>query len=228
MGAQSVQEMLKKTIESYKHDLLNIRGPDYVCTSLSFINVGTPIAHKHKCGYEWAVTPSHLLYDKTNCPKCAGTLTKTHQEYLEQIKNKDFIVLETYISGKVKILHKHIVCGYEWSIRPENIIYGQSCPNCIREASNLVYLIKILDIENLYKIGITNNITRRQKELGVLNELLWVETYDTEEEARHREKILLDKVKDSMYNSGVLKSGNTETFIIEDIEWLQKEWKYYG
>ena len=37
-------------------------------------------------GYEWFATPSNLLRGK-GCPKCGGTLKKTHDEFVETIKS---------------------------------------------------------------------------------------------------------------------------------------------
>lgn len=212
----------KRSIDSYRKELYDLKGDSYTCLSIEYKGSDTPIEHKHNiCGYIYNVAPYKILKEKTNCPKCAGNQPRSQETYVSLIKDMEFELIGVYTSGKTKTIHKHKICGYEWEVIPENIIYGQGCPNCARSPSTNVYCVYLQDLD-LYKIGITNDVNRRLDELGYSNRLIWVESYDSEFKARNREKILLDKVKDFMYNSGMLKSGNTETFR------LDKEWKYYG
>lgn len=44
-------------------------GTEYTLVS-PFINVNTKSLFKHSCGFVWSITPAHLLYNKTGCPKC--------------------------------------------------------------------------------------------------------------------------------------------------------------
>ena len=89
----------------------------------------------HKCladGYEWYILPNNALQGY-GCPKCANTVTKTHEEYETQIKEtrNDIIVIEKYINAKTPILHKCNICEHIWKAKPTNIISGhQGCPVC--------------------------------------------------------------------------------------------------
>ena len=57
---------------------------------------------------------------------------KTHEQYVEEVKNKNpnVTVLEKYIDAKTKILHKCNICGKEWEVTPNSILNGKGCPNC--------------------------------------------------------------------------------------------------
>lgn len=92
----------------------------------------TKILHKCKIdGYEWFATPSKILYGK-GCPKCAGSMLKTHEEYIEElkIKNPSIIAIGRYINHITKIRHKCLIHNYEWETTPSDILSGRGCPMC--------------------------------------------------------------------------------------------------
>ena len=58
---------------------------------------------------------------------------KTHEEYVIEVEklNPNIKVIGHYINRDTKILHKCIICGYEWNVRPYAITYNkQGCPIC--------------------------------------------------------------------------------------------------
>lgn len=57
---------------------------------------------------------------------------KTHEEYIADLKEKnpEFECLEQYQGNTVKILHKHLICGYEWRRTPKDMLRGHGCPKC--------------------------------------------------------------------------------------------------
>ena len=64
----------------------------------------------------------------------------THGEFLERFyeknKNADNIeILGEYINNRTKIKCKCKIDGYEWSATPNNLLNGQGCPKCGRNAS---------------------------------------------------------------------------------------------
>ena len=61
---------------------------------------------------------------------------KTTEEYKKEIENLDVVCLEEYINDGTKILHKCKKCGYEWKIKPNNILHGQNCPKCSRKSAS--------------------------------------------------------------------------------------------
>jgi hypothetical protein len=78
-----------------------------------------------------------------------------------------------------------------------------------RNESRIVYLCKFPSLD-LYKVGITNNWERRSRQFGQPTKLLWTKEFPNESVARDYEKHILSKV--NRVNTGLLDSGNTETF----------------
>lgn len=87
------------------------------------------------CGYIFESTPYILLKKKkviSGCKKCNGLAKKTHEEYLIdlQVCNKNIVPLEQYKTSCKNILHKCNICGYEWMVKPSNLLSGFGCPAC--------------------------------------------------------------------------------------------------
>lgn len=87
-----------------------------------------------QCGYEWSPITHSLLMGQ-GCPKCAGKLKLTHEEFMEKLykQNKhaqDIEILGTYINCATKILCRCKIDGHEWSPRPNGLLRGQGCPKC--------------------------------------------------------------------------------------------------
>lgn len=60
------------------------------------------------------------------------TRQKTHEEYVAELKEKNpnVEVLEEYCGRQKKILHRCLICGYEWKVVPGSILSGCGCPVC--------------------------------------------------------------------------------------------------
>jgi len=83
---------------------------------------------------------------------------KTHEEYVQELKDKGIkiIPLERYVSVKKKILHRG-TCGNEWTVTPNNILWGQKCSKCVPPPPRI---ITITDEEYQQRIKEINpNIT---------------------------------------------------------------------
>jgi len=199
----------RKTHEEYQEQLLNT---EYVAIDI-YQGADKHILHRHiLCGHEWFIAPSKILQGR-GCPECfKNNKKKTHKKYEEELLNTECAVLQPYVNCYTKILHKHLICGYEWLVRPQDILAGKGCPECATYGptkANIVYLLYFPEID-LYKYGISNNVVRRSQELGHKAEILKTEKFDSHEEAKAREIYLLSTV--ALVNTGLLKSGNTETF----------------
>lgn len=84
------------------------------------------------CGYTWNANPSNLL-NGSQCPKCTGTIHKTHEEFVKQLKitNPNITLLGAYINSKSKILCSCNKCSFEWETTPNSLINNKTgCPNC--------------------------------------------------------------------------------------------------
>lgn len=64
--------------------------------------------------------------------KCAGTMQKTHAEYVEQVNavhGDSVSVIGEYQTSKIKIEHECIK-GHRWKVIPNDILRGVGCPQC--------------------------------------------------------------------------------------------------
>jgi len=200
----------KKTTAKYINQL-----PKDIILLSKYINAHTKILHRHSCGFEWEIQPTSIL-NGHSCPKCMGNIKKTTTEYVNQLPS-DIILLEPYINSGNKILHKHS-CGYEWKISPNNILSGNSCPKCADygfkpDISAVTYCIYFKELD-LYKVGISNKYKERMKTFGYKPEIIFMREFRLGSEAKELEIKWLQNIKDYKINTGLLMSGNTETFRI--------------
>jgi len=141
---------------------------------------------------------------------------KTIEDYKKEIP-EDIEVLEEYINNCTNILHEHF-CGYKWRARPKDILRGRGCPKCAKYGFNInkpaiVYLVHFYALD-IYKIGITNNtIKKRFEQEFQPYKIIFYREFEKGQEAKNLETEWLNNLKPLLYNTGELKSGNTETFI---------------
>ena len=96
-----------------------------------YVNNKTKIKVRCKIdGYEWEITPNHLL-NGYGCPKCSGKY-KTTEEFINELKkiNNNIEVLGEYVNAKIKIKCKCRIDGHEWEATPNSLLKGQGCPKC--------------------------------------------------------------------------------------------------
>ena len=121
---------LKKTHKEFIEEL-KAKNPNIDILG-EYINNKTKI--KCKClidGHIWEPTPETILRGQ-GCPKCAGTLKKTHEEFIEEIKNinPNIEILGKYINANTKIKCECLVDGNVWEVTPSSILCGYGCPKC--------------------------------------------------------------------------------------------------
>ena len=119
-----------KTHEQFTKEMHEIHPNIEVLGEYS--NASTKILCRCKIdGYEWYPTPYNLLSNK-GCPKCGNSLTKTHENFVEEMNaiNPDIEILENYKGAKEKILCRSKACNHEWFASPTHLLKGQACPYC--------------------------------------------------------------------------------------------------
>lgn len=115
-------------------NLLKIKNPNIIPLE-EYKNMKTPILHKCLIhDIKWSPYPESVLKG-CGCPKCSSErisfkLKKTHEEYIEEIKHRNILVIEKYIDALTPILHKCTIDGYEWKAAPNSILQGCGCPKC--------------------------------------------------------------------------------------------------
>ena len=68
-------------------------------------------------------------------------MKKTHEQYLEELINKNIqaIPLETYVDSATKIKHKCLIHDKEFFIRPNHLLRGGGCPQCSAEKTRKAF-----------------------------------------------------------------------------------------
>lgn len=124
-----------KTHEEYVLNLKKV-NPDIIALE-EYKGSHVPILHKClKHDIKWKTSPTNALQGHGCCEcrseKIKNKTAKTHEEYVLELRNKnpDIIVIEEYKGANVPILHKCKIDGYEWMVRPGNILFGKGCPVC--------------------------------------------------------------------------------------------------
>ena len=201
---------------------LKLVNPSIVCLE-EYIKTAIPILHKHLyCSYEWKARPHDILLGG-GCPKCNGSMLKSEDTYRAELEQTEFILVGNYISTRVAVTHKHKLCDYEWKVTPQNILAGSGCPNCSSSGlkTNLpckVYFVEFTYNKTTYfKIGITQRkiSDRFQGDWNKFNmKVLWELTLANYHEAKVIESNILNEHRVNKINTGLLHSGNTETFNI--------------
>lgn len=135
-GCPKCNSHIRRTHEEYVKDLLEINPNIEVIDQ--FINTSTHI--KHKClihNYIWDGLPTTILRG-AGCPKCASeklskALSKSHKQYIEELAiiNPNVECLDIYQGANTSILHRCLLCDYEWKAMPGSFLSGHGCPRCV-------------------------------------------------------------------------------------------------
>lgn len=168
------------------------------------------------CGNLLGKTLSAVKMKASRLKIRSALLYKDDKVYNKFLSEHPYEALEPYQGSQVKILHKHLLCGFEWLVSPNNIQRYIGCPGCSKKGSvhscNTYLYFVYFPVLNLYKIGITIDLTQRLKNFGQKAELIEYQEFSSGEEAFLEEQKLKQLLTPYLYNSGRLVSGNTETF----------------
>lgn len=136
----------KMTDEKFREEVLPYT-PNVILEG-EYKNWTTLIACRcRKCGYTWNARPQVLrrraiekrIARGGGCPKCAGVVQKTHEEFVCELqeKNANIEIISEYESANKKILCKCRKCGKTWETTP-HILLGKDGGVCPNEAKNRV------------------------------------------------------------------------------------------
>lgn len=89
----------------------------------------------NKCGTIFLIKPNSFL-NGTRCPNidCIPKKPYKSQEEVDNeirsLTHNEYQMIEPYKGDGVKVMFRHNKCGYEWKIKPNDIINKHGCPKC--------------------------------------------------------------------------------------------------
>lgn len=135
--------MKRKTHSEFINDVYKVSQGEYTVLG-SYKNNKTKILMRHNyesCNnYEWDIKPNNFLEGEQRCPICSKkeademhrTGIDTFKKEIKSLVNNEYEVIgDIYINSKTNIKMKHIICGNEFDVTPNNFISKNSrCPKC--------------------------------------------------------------------------------------------------
>lgn len=124
----------RKTHEQFLAEFDQVTNGDYeLLTNYVKNNKKIKVLHK-ECKHEYFVTPKNFVNNGRRCPNCFKKERRSNGDFLKKIEKMvgyEYVALEKYIDNRTPILFRHVVCGYEWKIRPHNFTHlNRRCPKC--------------------------------------------------------------------------------------------------
>ena len=124
----------KRTHSMFLNEIEELVGDEYTVTG-KYINTDTKVGIMHNvCGHDYEVEPNSFLNAGSRCPKCAGVIKLTNNEFLSRIENleyrEEYQFNEEYNGYDTKISVTHLRCGNTYSVTPNKFIAGRRCPKC--------------------------------------------------------------------------------------------------
>ena len=135
---ENVAKKRTKSNEEYIEELKSVN--QNIIPIETYVNSKTKILHKCLIhNIEWYVTPDDVL-SGNGCYKCKGekiknALSKTHDQYIEEIKikNPNIIIVGKYNGANNPTLHKCLIHNIEFNITPVSVLAGSGCEECHKE-----------------------------------------------------------------------------------------------
>ena len=126
----------KKTHEQFLEELRNVHGYDIYVEEGEYVNSNKHLLfNKRSCDHPpWPAKPHNILHGRS-CPDCGGKKKKTHEQFLEELKqaHSDDIYVEEgeYVNARTPLLFNKRSCVHPpWPATPDSILRGSGCPIC--------------------------------------------------------------------------------------------------
>lgn len=152
-GCPKCKNNIKRTHEQYVEELSHV-NPNVIALE-QYVNFNHPILHLCKVhNIQWNSKPSSTLKGR-GCNKCwrernGKSIAKSNNSYVEELSkiSPNIIVVEKYQKSNTPILHRCIICGYEWKTTPSSTLQGHGCPKCANNIKRTQeeYVKEVLEI----------------------------------------------------------------------------------
>lgn len=147
--------MARITHEGFVQKVNKLVGEEYTVLG-NYKNMQTKIEMKHnKCGNVYVVLPTSFIHAGTRCPECNGKKKVTKEMFQSHIEEIGYKLIGEYKKYSTKTRVKHIKCGYEWDVYPQNLYQNKAgCPKCAGNAKltneDFLKKVKLIDENKEY------------------------------------------------------------------------------
>lgn len=151
MGCDKCKCNSKKNTEIFVKQCIEIRGDYYDYSKVNYVSNKHKVTLIHKlCSHEFNVRPSNFLYKFSTCPKCAGHMLKTKEQFIEESKlihgDKYDYSKVNYINTSIKVGIVCVTCNNKFNVKPNNHLSRKSgCNACAYVNNGLKSRINVSD-----------------------------------------------------------------------------------
>lgn len=119
-----------------------------------------------KCSYEWMTLPNSLIRGR-GCPKCANNIKKTTNQFIKEMSeyNKHIEVIGEYDTALKPIKVRCKICGNEWEAKPNRLLQGAQCMNCIKPHTSFMEQFILISFKSI--LGDDEVISRDTSAIGI-------------------------------------------------------------
>jgi hypothetical protein len=92
------------------------------------------------CLHIWEVWPTSLLRG-SGCPRCAHHYTRTHDEFINELKIifPDIKITSNYVNASTKVSCLCLIDGHTWEATPNNLLRGHGCKICCHNRKRMTH-----------------------------------------------------------------------------------------
>ena len=157
--------MKRKTHEEFIKEISKINNNIIILGQ--YINCSTKIdVQCKKCNHKWKTVPNSLVQGK-GCPKCANNIRKTNEQFINEMNDyNSFIeIIGEYKTAFTPIKVKCKICGNEWSAKPNRLLQGARCMNCIKPHTSFMEQFLLISFRKV--LGEENVVSRDTSTIGI-------------------------------------------------------------
>lgn len=231
-GCPHCHNLLRPTYKRYSTDDFTIKAAalhssKYTYDKVVYLKSDVKVTITCPIHGDFEQTPAMHL-SGNGCPLCAKNKKLAVEDFVKKsnnvhnnVYNYDKVVIESAHS-KVVITCQH---HGDFEQTPSSHLAGRGCPLCAKSGykvskPGMLYILKIKDYDNLYKIGITNlTVSKRfSKTEQTKIDTLFTKQFANGKECLDKETELLQRFSSNKANLTILESGNTELVYLTEKE----------
>lgn len=127
------------TEEEFREMIKKVSGNQYLLvTGYKNMNTKATFLHK-KCEKTFEMKPTEFIVQGYRCIHCSGVKKYTTESFnakVLELTYGEYVTYDKYKNNKTKVKMKHLECGYEWMVRPDQFLHGSRCPCCKKSNGN--------------------------------------------------------------------------------------------